>query len=58
MIKITPADYPTLRECVIASFEANGSMTHEELSRSLPHFKKSKIKEIAAVLPDELTGRG
>ena len=50
-------DYPTLRECVIASFEANGAMTNGELYRSLPHFKRKILRKVAATLPDELTGR-
>lgn len=55
--KIMPREYKTLRECIIASFNANGPMTNEELYRSLPLFKKVRIREVAASLPDELTGR-
>ena len=57
LIKIMPRQYKTLRECVIASFEANGPMTDEELCRSLPHFMRESIKRAVAALPDELTGR-
>ena len=57
LAKIMPYQYTTLLECVIASFEANGPMTDEELCRSLPHFMKVPIRKAAASLPDELTGR-
>jgi len=57
LTKIMPCQHRTLLECVIASFEANGPMTDEELYRTLPHFNKIPIREMAAILPDELTGR-
>jgi len=57
LTKIMPCQHKTLREAVIASFEANGPMTDEELYRTLPHFNKIPIREVAAILPDELTGR-
>jgi|GEM_PF-3422489 len=57
LVKIMPRRYRTLRECVFASFVANGPMTDEELYRSLPHFKRDHIKRMVAELPDELTGR-
>lgn len=57
LTKIMLADFATLRECVIASFEANGPMTDEELCRSLPHFMRAHIRKVVASLPRELTGR-
>jgi len=58
LVKIMPSEYPTLRECIIASFEANGPMDNEELYSTLPHFRKTDVKKIAATLPDEVTGKG
>lgn len=58
LVKIMPPDFLTLRESVIASFEANGPMTREELYRSLPMHNRVQVRKMAMTLPDELTGRG
>lgn len=57
LTKIMPPEYPTLRECVIASFQANGPMTNRELFRSLPRFNEGHIEKIVMSLSDKLTGR-
>lgn len=57
LVKIIPRDFVTLRECVIASFEANGPMTREQLYRSLPMHNRVQIRRMALTLPDEVTGR-
>lgn len=57
LVTILLKRYRTLRECVIASFDANGPMSDDELCRSLPHYKKARVREVAATLLDEVTGR-
>ena len=50
MIKILPADHPSLGHCIIASFRENGPMHFYRLCESLPLYKKlaiwNKLQEI------------
>lgn len=51
MKKILPADYPSLRECVIASLQINGPMGLQALYESLPYYKRDYICGALLTIP-------
>lgn len=57
MIKILPADYPSLGECVIASLRINGPMMLSELYQSLPQYKREYVYRALTSIPHTKNGR-